>query len=106
MKELESFKSDEIGIHAEQQQKKEIKLIDRQRKIRGLILWEFNTLTKLLKAAEFKKQTFSLKVLSSKDHDHEINHKVVVKENHIYFQALNRKNAERKLRKSGYNFQS
>lgn len=30
MKELETLKSDEIGIHAEQQQKKEIKLIGKQ----------------------------------------------------------------------------
>lgn len=104
MKELESLKSDEIGIHAEQQQKKEIKLIDKQRKIRGLTLWEFNSTEKTLCPAEYKKVNYELKSLSSQDQELVINHKVIVKESCIYFQALNRKNAEKKIRKAGYEF--
>lgn len=42
MKELtKEFQESEVEIVAEKQQQKEIRLIGRQRKIRGLTLWEY-----------------------------------------------------------------
>jgi hypothetical protein len=98
---LQGFKDSEIEIRDEQQQKKEIKLIGRQRKVRGLTLFEYNEVTKALEIAKYKKQDYSLESLSLDPSKLKISNKVEVNEHCIYFQALNRKNAERKLIKSG-----
>lgn len=98
MRELtQEFKESKVDITAEKQQKKEIKLIGQQRKIPGLSLWEYNEETKELKPAQFKKQDFEITSLSQSPESFNISNKVVVNEHCIYFQALNRKNAERKL---------
>lgn len=97
---LQSFRDSKIEIRDEQQQKKEIKLIGRQRKVRGLTLFEYNEKTKELSKAQYKKQDFSLESLSLDPSQLKISSKVVVNENCIYFQALNRKNAIKKLRKA------
>src|SRR5690606_37054358 len=102
MKELlESHLDTKVEIVAEQKQKKEIKLIDSQRKIPGLTLWEYSQSTGRLQQTTFKKQDFILKSLSLKPEDLQISNKVDMKESCIYFQALNRTNAEKKLRKLG-----
>jgi len=89
----------EVEIVAEQQQKKEIKLIGQQRKIPGLTLWEYNERTKELAPAQFKRQDFELTTLDPEPPNLHISHRVHVNEGCIYFQALNRKNAEKKLHK-------
>jgi hypothetical protein len=96
---LQGFKDSEIEIRDEQQQKKEIKLIGRQRKVRGLTLFEYSEVTKLLSVA--KKQDFYLESLSLDPSKLKISNKVEVNEHCIYFQALNRKNAIKKLQKAG-----
>jgi hypothetical protein len=101
MKLTEDFNSDKIEIQEEQQQKKEIKLIGQQRKIKGLTLWEYNHKTKELKKAKYQKVDVNLKSLSTKDEDINFNHRVIVNENCLYFQALNESNAIKKLLKRG-----
>lgn len=99
MKELtKEFEETEVEIVAEQQQRKEIKLIGRQRKVRGLTLWEFNEKTKELNPAKYKKQDFQITMLNPSASALKVSHKVEVNEHCLYFQALNRKNAERKLK--------
>lgn len=95
---LEDIKSDRIEIVAEQQQKKEIKLIGRQRKIRGLILWEFNYKTKELHPAKFQPLSIMISGGGAGTETTEVS-KVRVNENCIYLQALNRKNAIKQLNK-------
>jgi hypothetical protein len=96
---LTAENQDKIEIQAEQQQKKEIKLIGQQRKIKGLTLWEYNAKTKELIPAVFKKVDVSLTSLSAKAEALNINHKVVVNENCLYLQALNKKVALKKVKK-------
>jgi hypothetical protein len=102
MKELlRDFKDNEIKseVHAEQDQKKEIKLIGKQRKIPGLTLFEFNTKTKKLTIAKFKTdETLELKSLSVNPEQLQKSSKVIVNENCFYFQALNEKSARKKLK--------
>lgn len=90
---------DKIEINVEQQQKKEIKLIGNQRKINGLTLWEFNHKTKELQKAKYSKVDIELRSLSTRAEDLVNRHKVVVNENCLYFQALNEKNAIKKINK-------
>jgi hypothetical protein len=100
MKEItKEFEESEVEIVAEQQQRKEIKLIGRQRKIRGHILWEFNQKTKELKQASYKKQDFNITSLTPSPSAVSISNKVQINENCLYFQALNRANAIKKLEK-------
>lgn len=100
MKELtKDFQENEVEIVEEQQQRKEFKLIGQQRKIRGLILWEFDLKSKELSRAKFKKQDVSLKSLSTAKEALNISNKVEVREHCIYFQALNEQNAKRKLKR-------
>jgi hypothetical protein len=87
---IEQEKTDKVEIVSQVQQKKQIKLIGSQRAIPGLTLWQFNTSTKLLTKAKFKQTNFNL--------DGSKRHQVVIEDSCIYFQALNRKNALRKLR--------
>lgn len=98
MKELlQEHKDTKVEIVVEKQQKKEIKLIGRQRKIQGLTLWEFNNKSKELKKAEFKKEDVMINSLRQSPEALTKISKVIVNENCIYFQALNIKNAKRKL---------
>src|SRR5579872_3949885 len=63
--------------------------------IPGLILWEYNEVTKVLDEARFEYQTVELAKNSSQT---QVLHKVLQqKKNCIYFQALNKKNAIRKV---------
>lgn len=91
---LEKKEKIEIGI--EKQEKKTLKLLGSQRHIPGLALWEYNNETGELKKAEFVKETITLRELSQKAIQ-TIRKKIVMKEGCYYFQALNRKNAIRKL---------
>lgn len=97
MKELiKDFEENKVEIVAEQQQKKQIKLLGKQRKIRGLKLWEYNSSKNELKEAKFRRTNVVISCLNY-SYDRTETHKVIVNENCVYFQALNRKNAERKL---------
>lgn len=68
----------------------------KQRKIRGLKLWEYNSSKNELKEAKFRRTNVVISCLND-SYDRTETHEVIVNENCVYFQALNRKNAERKL---------
>jgi len=64
MKELEQPIQDQgIEIVAEQEKKKEVRLIERQRRIPGLILWQYNAESNVLDRAKFKQDTLVLNTL-------------------------------------------
>jgi hypothetical protein len=94
---IQDFNETKVEITAEKEQRKEIKLIGQQRKIPGLILWEFNTKTNELQPAQYKKEDVEIKSLDPTPEALTKRNKVVVNEHCIYFQALNRKNAIKKL---------
>jgi len=97
MKEVLNFNQDpKIEIQAEQQQKKDIRLLGQEMRIKGLTLWQFNTISKVLIKAKFEK----IHVVDFTNQVRE-NHKVKVQDNCIYFQALNLKTAIKKLNKNG-----
>lgn len=99
MKELtQEFKDTKVEIVSEKEQKKEVKLIGRQRRIPGLTLWEFNRVTQELLPAQYKKEDVVISKLSTSKEDLVKRNNVIVKENCFYFQALNEKNARRKLK--------
>ena len=105
MKELDPIsqdkKLDQVELVSEQQKKKEYKLVGSQRKIPGLILWEYNEKTKVLDRAKYKEDMLVLNTLDpEKLTGQTIKHKVDIRENCIYFQALNKKNAEKRLKKA------
>lgn len=98
MKELiQDHKETKVEIVSEQQQKKEIKLIGQQRKVPGLTLWEYNEKTNELKPAQYKKEDVVLNSLAPTPEALTKINKVIVNENCIYFQALNLRNARKKL---------
>lgn len=104
MKELfrDSFDSNKVEIVEEKQQKKEIKLIGQQRKIRGLTLWEYNWLTHKIDKAKFKKVNAFISGTSTSSYVVDT-FKVVVSENCEYVQALNIRNAIKKRRVKNLN---
>jgi hypothetical protein len=86
-----------IEIQTEKEQRKEIKLIGQQRRVRGHILWEFNEKTRELQPATYKKEDVVITSLAPTPEALTKRSKVVIKENCHYFQALNRENALKKL---------
>ena len=98
MRELDSIKQDRIEIVAEQQQKKELKLIGQERKVRGHELFEFDYKTRELKLAKFMPLSIMITGTANASQTTEVS-KVMVNENCLYIQALNRKNAIKKLSK-------
>lgn len=75
---------------------KEYHLIGKQRKVRGHILFEFDKTTKKIRQADVKR-TAQLKM----DGTTHFETRTDIKEGCCYLQALNVKNAEKKLRKIG-----
>lgn len=104
MKDLDILKDDhKVEIVEEEQQKKEAKLIGRQRRVPGLILWEYNNLTQEVCKAEFVKQDIAIASIPLKNAaiDATISNRVNIKEQCVYVQALNYKNAVKRLAKLG-----
>ncbi|MFD3001427.1 hypothetical protein ACFS7Z_13730 [Pontibacter toksunensis] len=79
------------------EQKKQIKLIGSTRKVPGHTMFELNLETQEIKQAEYQEGT--VYAYTEKSHEHQHRLKLVVKENCIYVQALNKKNAFKKLAK-------
>ncbi len=86
---LQQDNTEKIEIVSQKEIKKEIKLIGSQRKISGLTLWQFNTKTKELTKAKFKESSYII--------GGGVKLRVIIEDDCIYFQSLNRKNALRKL---------
>lgn len=101
MKELEALKQEIIEIREEQEQRKELKFIGSQRKIIGHTLFEFNYKTGSIKPASFKTETLEIKSLSDDKSSRDSHRKVEVNEHCFYIQALNKRNAVRKMIKLG-----
>ena len=102
MKELDPISQDKaldrIEIQAEQEKKKEFKLIGQQRVIPGLTLWEYNRKNQTLCKATFKKQDVVLTTLDpTVINSTSTSHRVEVNDDCIYLQALSMKSAVKKL---------
>lgn len=105
MREFEGHKpSDKVEAHQERNVKDEI--VKRQARmsiIKGLTTFQFNKKTQILQKAEFKE---SHVVMRDYQHDQAdgrtLVKKIITKENCIYFQRLNFKNALRFLKKVGF----
>lgn len=95
----EEFKQNDVVIVEEKQVLKQFKLLGSQRKVPGHILWELNTKTGHLAPATFKNVDVRIRQLKNYTaHD-----RVEIKPDCYYFQALNRKNAIKHLRKISKN---
>lgn len=87
-------------IELSQQQKKEYKLLGSVSMNRGHILFEYNGDEGTIERADFILNDTIIVDKVSYDVSH--NYRVNVKKNCFYFQALNMKNAEKKIIKLGY----
>lgn len=81
------------------EQKKEIKLLGSQRKVAGHTMFEYNLLTKEIKPALYDE--VKIQVNGSQAHQNTTRYKLVINEQCFYVQALNQKNALKKLIKAG-----
>ena len=84
--------SDKVEIVAETKVKKQVTHIGSLRKIAGLTLYQFNVRTKELKKAEFVLQRAEYAKGGA------IRRQVKLEADCVYIQALNEKNAKRKLK--------
>lgn len=100
MKELQTHEKDKVEIVDESRIKKELTLIGKQRRVPGLTLWQYNTLTKELTEASFRKSDHVVADFSAEaSRQVSTSHQVEVNEHCLYFQALNRKSAVNHLKK-------
>jgi len=93
---------DEIKNVRDTDKKKELILIGNQRNIGGLNLWEINTVTGEIKQAQYQKVDIVIRNFSDKAVlalSRNINHRVLVHENCVYIQAINKENALKQYRK-------
>lgn len=92
MKELHRTETPETDkVVVEQNVQKQIVFIGSQKKIKGLTMFEFNPKELTLEPAEFKESVAELSGT--------IHHKLVYKDGCIYVQALNKRNAYKKIAK-------
>lgn len=92
---------DSDNLRTEQVFKKnnEFHLIGSQRKVKGHTLYAFNTVTKEIKVAPVER-----KVFFGFNGNMTYKNELTVEKNCIYLQALNEKNARKKLVRMGYSF--
>ena len=91
--------SDDVRIEQVVKKKNEFHLIGSQRKIKGHTLYAFNTVTKEIKVAPMERNMFL-------GYDGAVIYKneITVEKDCIYLQALNEKNARKRLLRMGYSF--
>ena len=89
--------SDDVRIEQVVKKKNEFHLIGSQRKIKGHNLYAFNTMTKEIKVAPMERKMFL-------GYDGAVIYKneITVEKGYIYLQALNEKNARKRLIRMGY----
>lgn len=86
---------DKMQIEAQQQKQSEYTLIKSERKIPGLTLWSYNTMTGEIKPAKIEySDTFSFLTMKPLHAP-----KVIVEKDCVYRQALNKKNMLKVLRR-------
>ncbi len=90
-------REDATRVEQVAKKQKEYKLIGRQRKVPGHTLFEFNRKTKEIKPADIHREC----VFDAGTGKPNYKTKAYVHEGCFYLQALNIKNAEKKLRKLG-----
>ena len=95
---IETAENDKQVIQAEI--KKNIKFIGGFKKIKGLKLFEFNAKNFTLEEAKYKESAVKI------GEGEVIHHKVIYKEDCVYIQALNKKNAYKKIAKSYHQFKN
>lgn len=88
-------RQDSERIEQKQKKQQEYKLIGKRRRIPGLNLFSYNTVTKELKLAPVEKNV----ALGLNGPDYKTN--IKIEKDCIYLQALNMDNARRKLMKKG-----
>ena len=88
---------DDVRIEQVVKKKNEFHLIGSQRKVKGHTLYAFNTVTKEIKVAPVER-----KVYFGFNGNVTYKNELTVEKNCIYLQALNEKNAKKKLLKMGY----
>jgi hypothetical protein len=90
---------DHIEIVDQQIQKKEEKKIGSMLRKPGLTLWEYDYDQKTLIKAKFEKINVEIKeFFSQKYQQYTVRHKVIYKQNCLYFQALHLKSAIKHLK--------
>ena len=89
--------SDNLRIEQVIKKKNEFHLIGSQRKVKGHTLYAFNTVTKEIKVAPMERKMF-LGFNGNVTYKNEI----TVEKDCIYLQALNEKNARKRLIRMGY----
>lgn len=89
--------SDDVRIEQVVKKKNEFHLIGSQRKIKGHTLYAFNTVTKELQVAPMERKMFL-----GFDGAVIYKNKITVEKDCIYLQALNEKNARKRLIRMGY----
>lgn len=88
---------DQIRTEQVQKKKNEFHLIGQERRIKGHTLFCFNEVTKKIKVAPMKQEA-----LLGMDGSVIYKNNVTVEKDCVYVQALNEKNARKKLIKMGY----
>ena len=89
--------SDDVRIEQVVKKKNEFHLIGTQRKIKGHTLYAFNTVTKEIKVAPIERKMFF-----GFNGNVTYKNEITVEKDCIYLQALNEKNARKKLIRMGY----
>ena len=89
--------SDDLRIEQVIKNKNEFHLIGSQRKVKGHTLYAFNTVTKEIKVAPVER-----KVFFGFNGNITYKNELTVEKNCIYLQALNEKNARKRLIRMGY----
>lgn len=89
---------DQVRIEREQQKRQEFTFLGSVRSVRGHTMFSFNVVTKEIKVATIKHcDTFDLAKM-----DVSYNPKIVIEENCVYRQALNRNNLIKRLKREGF----
>lgn len=89
--------SDDLRIEQVIKKKNEFHLLGSQRRIPGHTLYAFNTVTKEIKIAPIERKMFF-----GFNGNVTYKNEIVVEKDCIYLQALNKKNARKRLIKMGY----
>lgn len=89
---------DQVRIEREQKKRQEFTFLGSERVVRGHTMFSFNVVTKEIKVAALKHcDTFDLSKM-----DVAYNPKIIVEENCVYRQALNKKNLIKRLKREGF----
>lgn len=100
MKETEKIDTPEHDkVVIEQNVQKQVTLLGSQRKIKGLTMFEFDPIKLTLEPANYKDVQAELNGKTTL-----IRHKLMMKEGCVYIQALNKRNAYKKIAKRYKNF--